>query len=974
MATNITPFVQNLYSSVLLRTGDSGGIDYWVARANDGMSAADMTRSFISSAEAQNPTAVLRLYDVFFNRTADSDGLAFWVNALNNGATLRDIAESFGGSDEFLTKFVTASTATCVEEMYGNMFSRPSDAAGKAYWINQIDSGAMTRADVGLMFSQSAEALSSTTPATRNAESYLVLRASGMNNPTTSAVEALATKSLSTACAEEITNYNASYSVTGRLMNSGYLGSATVFADANEDGIWTAGESTTIADAQGNFRFYSAKGTLIFSGGTDLSTSLAFGGTFKAPANSTVINSLTALESGLIATGLTVSAAEQVVGRALGVDVSTIHFGSFDPIAQALSPTATAAQKTLAVQVQGESVKVANLIVNASNLLVGAAGGTTKLSMADAYNAVILSLVDTIQKDADGVISLTDKVMLQNVLTNAVNLSSSANLQGAAANMISAMKIDFSTMLADSAENINGFVTANGDPAATLVKISQVGTFTQGAMANAITTAAGNGSLAPIVSIYSGAAADASVTATKTWQVSPDTTADDAATTASNAVAVTAAAIAAAAAAAAAAQAEAAAATLVPITYILTTAADNFTGNNGNDTFVSTYDAAVTDTFNNTDILNGGAGTDTLTISHLIDVAITPPDNLWTGVTNIEKIVINTTGNGAQTITTAAAFQAAFNSAGVNLTTDTSGSGAINITMDTFTGSSAITATSLAGAQTIITGSGVSTVNASSAAGALTIYGVGLTSATALTTGAGAQTIGNAIGGGANLVTVTATSNSGAQTITSTSTSNASVVATSTSGPQTIVTGTGNDTITSTSGVGTSNTISTNAGNDTIVAGLGNDLITGGLGADSMTGGGGTDTFAFGANGSIIGTSMDVITDFNTSGPDVMTFNGATTVLPLDGSIAIAGTNVQQSAGGKITFAAGDNTLTLKIAAVQADVELDVAGSIAMFVDGANTYVYYAGTAAGNADDQLIQLSGITSLVTITGGATTTIA
>lgn len=64
----------------------------------------------------------------------------------------------------------------------------------------------------------------------------------------------------------------------------------------------------------------------------------------------------------------------------------------------------------------------------------------------------------------------------------------------------------------------------------------------------------------------------------------------------------------------------------------------------------------------------------------------------------------------------------------------------------------------------------------------------------------------------------------------------------------------------------------------------------------------------------------------------------------------------------------------MKIAAVQADTQLDAANSIAFFVDSGNTYVYYAGAATGNTDDQLIQLSGITSLATITAGATTTIA
>ncbi len=406
----------------------------------------------------------------------------------------------------------------------------------------------------------------------------------------------------------------------------------------------------------------------------------------------------------------------------------------------------------------------------------------------------------------------------------------------------------------------------------------------------------------------------------------------------------------------------------------LTTSNDTVNGTEGNDTFNATYDGGLaTDTLGAGDKINGLGGSDTLNIDHFGNFAMTPPDSLWTGLSNIEKVVFNTTGDGAQTITTGTFFQAAFGTNGVDFKTTTSGAGAITMDLSTFTGRAVLTTTSIAGAQVIVTGSGVTSVIAASDAGALDIKGVGLATVIATTTGAGAQTIGDAGGSGANLTSVNATAVSGTQTITSTSTANATVIATSSSGKQLITTGDGNDTITATAAAGTTNTITTNAGNDTIVAGLGNDLITGGLGADQMTGGGGVDTFAIGGNGSIIGTSLDVITDFNFGGSDILTFGGATTVLAIDATLLVAGSNVQTTGGGVIVFHANDNTLALKIAAIQADAQLDTAGSIGMFVDGGNTYVYYAGAAAANADDQLIQLSGVTTLATITGGATTSI-
>ncbi|WP_323374576.1 calcium-binding protein [Nostoc commune] len=329
--------------------------------------------------------------------------------------------------------------------------------------------------------------------------------------------------------------------------------------------------------------------------------------------------------------------------------------------------------------------------------------------------------------------------------------------------------------------------------------------------------------------------------------------------------------------------------------YTLTTNGDNLVGTVGDDTFNGTYDGTVTDTFGANDFVNGGTGIDTLYIDHLLDVAITPPDNLWTNVKRIERVEINTTGNGAQTITTGAKFQAAF-AFGVNLKTETSGAGAINIDMTTFTGVATLTTTSIAGAQTIVTGSGVTTVTATSDAGALNIKGVGLKTVSATTTGAGAQIIGDGSGNGRNLTLVNATSAGGVQTITSTSSSAVVVNATSSVGQQIITTNSGADTITASTtnatniintGAGNdrvtisattsgSYTVNGGTGNDTLIGGAGNDTLIGEAGNDSLVGGAGNDSLVGGAgNDTLIGgAGNDILT--GGIGSDRFTFTAKT--------------------------------------------------------------------------------------------------
>lgn len=103
----------------------------------------------------------------------------------------------------------------------------------------------------------------------------------------------------------------------------------------------------------------------------------------------------------------------------------------------------------------------------------------------------------------------------------------------------------------------------------------------------------------------------------------------------------------------------------------LTTALDDLSGAGTNDTYTGTYgNGAGPYTLNIGDKLNGQGGTDTLNITTGAE-ASTPPDGLWADVRNFEKVVFNSLGNGAQSITTGANFETAFATQGANVTVQT---------------------------------------------------------------------------------------------------------------------------------------------------------------------------------------------------------------------------------------------------------------------------------------------------------------
>jgi len=296
--------------------------------------------------------------------------------------------------------------------------------------------------------------------------------------------------------------------------------------------------------------------------------------------------------------------------------------------------------------------------------------------------------------------------------------------------------------------------------------------------------------------------------------------------------------------------------------YTLTTALDDMTGGASADAFDGTYGVGVpaTYTLGITDILDGGAGIDTLNVTTGAE-ANSPTDALWANKTNFEKIAFNSTGVGAQTIVTGANFATAF-ATGAVMSVETF-AGAITIDMTGYTQTTTVNTTTIGtGAHTITTGTGAATVNATSLTdGAQTISGVNLNTVHATVLGAGAQTV------------------------TSTSIADVSVILDARDGAQTVTTGAGDDYVHTTTAAGNANTITTNAGDDIIVTSAGNDVITGGAGRDIMTGGDGVDTFAFGlADTGFTLETADVITDFSTEFDVITTEYTEGTVAIADGS------------------------------------------------------------------------------------------
>ena len=343
-----------------------------------------------------------------------------------------------------------------------------------------------------------------------------------------------------------------------------------------------------------------------------------------------------------------------------------------------------------------------------------------------------------------------------------------------------------------------------------------------------------------------------------------------------------------------------------------------YLGNGGTDAFSAT--ATLISADGATDLsLDGGAGTDTLTLTNTTGNTLT--DTHFVNLSNMEGLTLTNTGAADTVITTGSAFNSAFS------------------------GGATITSGNIAAAQDITVNAGLSTVD------------------TTISVAATSQT-------GAATETNTFTTGSGADTVTYTDTGFVGV-ANGAGGTITVDTRAGDDTITITTGT----IVSTNTALGTITAGTGKDTIT--MTKTNANDAQGIFTYVINAGDSTV-TNFDVITGFDAGGgatfSDTLDFTGSSAVTDFTNSTDFGVIQSHSLTNGVITF---DDAAVFATALTIDSTNLsDVVGYLAANTDTLDTGLFlYDSTGDGTADaslvynnnttDSLVQLSGVTGVTAL---------
>ena len=164
-------FLTGVYANTFGRSIDAAGLAYWTSVLGAGqVSRAEVALSVIDSAEklamptvreidvgATDIGTLVRLYSSLLDRSADIGGMNYWLSMSEANMSLADIADGFIVSAEASAGFGAMSNEAFTQTLYQQAMHRSGDAVEVAYWTGLLDRGVLDRGDVLLQFAESDE-------------------------------------------------------------------------------------------------------------------------------------------------------------------------------------------------------------------------------------------------------------------------------------------------------------------------------------------------------------------------------------------------------------------------------------------------------------------------------------------------------------------------------------------------------------------------------------------------------------------------------------------------------------------------------------------------------------------------------------------------------------------------------------------------------------------------------------------------
>ena len=99
---------------------------------------------------ALTESQIQELYVAYFGRPADVEGKSYWSGSTTGVSTTLEFAANMHSQSEFQDAYGSKTAATQVNEIYQNLFGRDADADGLAYWTGQIGNETLKLAEIAV--------------------------------------------------------------------------------------------------------------------------------------------------------------------------------------------------------------------------------------------------------------------------------------------------------------------------------------------------------------------------------------------------------------------------------------------------------------------------------------------------------------------------------------------------------------------------------------------------------------------------------------------------------------------------------------------------------------------------------------------------------------------------------------------------------------------------------------------------------
>lgn len=153
----LSRFIYRAYTDVLHRRGEDAGVEYFGNLVTLGGSRGQVALTFTTTSEYLT-NVVNGTYQTYLRRSGDAGGVGYWVGQLQNGGTTDEqLAALFISSDEFYARHGGTDSAW-VDGLYDVVLGRPADSAGRQNWLDALQNG-WSRTQVAYAFTGSTEQL-----------------------------------------------------------------------------------------------------------------------------------------------------------------------------------------------------------------------------------------------------------------------------------------------------------------------------------------------------------------------------------------------------------------------------------------------------------------------------------------------------------------------------------------------------------------------------------------------------------------------------------------------------------------------------------------------------------------------------------------------------------------------------------------------------------------------------------------------